>query len=202
MSKIKDLTGQKYGRLTVIEMIPKTTRKTFWKCVCECGNEKIVRSDQVQCGNIQSCGCFVPQRDHGKSKTRQYNIWMHMKHRCYDTNDISFNNYGGRGISVCDEWCNDFKIFYDWAMSNGYSDDKSLDRIDNEKNYEPSNCRWATKREQDKNKRTTAFTVYFGKRISILELSEITGIKHSILTKRHHRGETNERLTRPISKRY
>lgn len=197
---IKDLTGQKFGRLTVVEMAPKTTRKTFWKCICECGNEKVVRSDCLQRKQVKSCGCYNvdARKTHGLSDTRLYGIWTHMIHRCYDEKDISYPNYGGRGIAVCDEWRNDFESFYRWATKNGYDDKLSIDRLNVNGNYEPTNCKWSTKREQDKNKRTTAFTIYFGKKISILELSEITGIKYSILNKRHFRGDTNERLTRPI----
>lgn len=149
--KLIDITGQKFGKLTVLEYEGRNdNRVQFWLCKCDCGNESIVRSSNLKSGNSKSCGCSIndsrhktnkANTKHGKCNTRLYSIWSGMKSRCnYEKND-SFNDYGKRGISVCDEWEDDFQTFYDWAMRNGYSDDLSIDRIDNDGNYEPSNCR-------------------------------------------------------------
>lgn len=162
-SKVKDLTGQHFGRLTVISYAGTNKyNRSMWNCVCSCGNRKVVDSNSLQKGATRSCGCLdreahitSPNRKtHGKHNTRLYRIWKAMKNRCFNANTNDFQKwYGGRGIVVCDEWKNNFQAFYDWAINNGYSDNLSIDRINVDGNYEPSNCRWATAAEQAHNKR-------------------------------------------------
>lgn len=149
-----DLTGKRFGKLVVLERV-KRSRKTEWRCKCDCGNETIVQAANLKNGHIRSCGCMISESNtkHGKWNTRIYRIYHSMKQRCNNPNSAHYEYYGGRGIKVCSEWQDDFQTFYDWAMSHGYSDDLSIDRIDVNGNYEPSNCRWATKTTQSFNRK-------------------------------------------------
>ena len=160
MSAVKDLTGQRFGRLVVIERAESTKDgKARWVCLCDCGTTSIKVGKLLRNGHCKSCGCgeyenqLTSRISHGLSDTRLYNIWLGMKQRCYYPEHKDFHNYGGRGITVCEEWLNDFKAFYDWAIANGYREDLRIDRIDVNGNYEPSNCRWTTWREQRLNQR-------------------------------------------------
>ena len=129
---------------------------------------------------------------HGHRNSRLYRIWSNIKTRCYNQNDPHFNRYGGRGITVCDEWKNDFKAFYDWAMSNGYQDDLTIDRIDNDGNYEPCNCRWVTVKEQNRNKRNVKFITYDGRTQTIPEWTKEFGLGKETIRERLKRGWSDE----------
>ena len=203
-----DLTGQRFGRLTVIERAENIGKKTMWKCRCDCGNEKIIRADDLKSGRSKSCGCYnkektiISHTTHRGTGTRLYSIWSLMKDRCTNKNNKGYKYYGGRGITVCDEWMHDFQAFYDWSMSNGYADDLTIDRIDNDGNYEPSNCRWATQKEQQNNRRNNHLLTYNGKTYTIAELSELFGIDKDVFRIRINNNWSIERaLTQKIKKK-
>ena len=161
MKKVRsDLVGKKFDRLTVVEYSHTNKHgKAMWVCLCECGNTIVASGSHLVNGHTSSCGCLKNEisgarfRKHGLKHTRLYRIWMDMRSRCTYESMKCFKDYGGRGIKVCEEWQNSFEAFYNWAIANGYSDDLSIDRIDVNGNYEPSNCRWATMKEQRANQR-------------------------------------------------
>lgn len=155
----EDLTGNRYSRLAVLQFSQKIKNMNYWVCKCDCGKVVSVRQDHLKSGKTKSCGCFKRENaattntTHGMTRTRLYNIWGLMKDRCSNQKNNRYKYYGGRGIKVCGEWNYNFMVFYDWAMSHGYADDLSIDRINNDGNYEQGNCRWATDLEQGRNKR-------------------------------------------------
>ena len=159
-----DISGKRFGKLLVISRCGSDKfSRALWLCKCDCGNTKVVRGNHLIQGSTISCGCVLKEINKLKGngipqnpqRARLYSIWKGMKKRCNDKNHVSYKYYGGRGILVCKEWMDDFNSFYSWAMLHGYSDDLTIDRIDPNGNYEPSNCRWATWKEQGKNKRNT-----------------------------------------------
>lgn len=163
MAKMKNLRGQRFGRLVAREPVAKNNRgAVLWLCDCDCGLDAVIPSDCLIRGASKSCGCLNHEvqlsgenrTTHGQCGTRLYRIWKKMKSRCHNPNDPDYQKYyGSRGITVCLEWRDNFQAFYDWAMSHGYQDDLSIDRIDNDKGYSPDNCRWATAKEQRHNQR-------------------------------------------------
>lgn len=188
--------GRKYNMLIIVEF--DHYEKNFlacFKCKCDCGNMCTAKINQLKTGTKKSCGCLAEQnkRDigkrrkdqttHGDSRTRLYRIWAKMKHRCRPLGRPETKYYGDRGITVCEEW-NDYTAFKEWALANGYRDDLSIDRIDVNGNYEPSNCRWATVKEQNRNRRDTAYVDFRGKRTPLREVCEITKKPYATLYRR------------------
>lgn len=252
MSRYIDLTGEKFGRLTVISKGDKANNGSIkWLCRCECGKEKYIRGDILRCGNTKSCGCLSSEtakshllnqrfgsltvikeigrskhgdvmwlclcdcgnttevksvnlihgatkscgcktnemisdknKKHGLVNDKLYSVWSGMKSRCYNPNNREYNNYGGRGITICDEWKNDFTKFYNWAINNGFDKNLTIDRININQNYCPDNCRWITNKEQQRNKRNTIYLTYKNETKPLMEWSEIVGINSETIKNR------------------
>ena len=178
-----DLSGKKFGRLEVLCYSHRNkNHEPFWTCKCDCGNTIVIRGADIKNGHTKSCGCLqremIKQRSttHGMEGTRLYRIYCGMISRCYRPSQKNFPRYGGRGIKVCDEWLNGFEAFCKWAMLNGYSDNLTLDRIDNDKNYCPENCRWTTRKEQQNNKRNNRLITYNGKTKTMQQWADELGM--------------------------
>lgn len=200
MGKLQDLTGQKFGRLTVLKFSYRKGTNYFWKCRCDCGNEIDVVSGSLKRGLTKSCGCYnlekIIERNtkHNLNDTRLHNIWVKMKQRCLNSKDVAYKNYGARGISVCDKWLNDFKAFYDWAINNGYSDNLTIERINVNGNYCPENCTWITKSQQCLNTRKNVFLTYNGMTKTIKEWADYFNVSYSAFFHRVERGWDIDRI--------
>ena len=191
--KKNDLVGKTFGRLTVIKEVERNNRgERCFLCKCNCGNEKIIVGWRLTTKNkpTQSCGCLHKEivsntfKTHGDSNERLYHIYKGMINRCLNENDKSYKYYGGRGIKLCDEWLNDYELFKKWSLDNGYNELLTIERVDINGNYEPRNCRWATRKEQANNTRKNHLLEYNGKLYTMSELSELCGINYSTLRKR------------------
>lgn len=164
-----DLTNKRYGRWTAMEKAANRGKQTMWLCKCDCGTIREVNAYSLTHNGTYSCGCFAKEhpnrKKHGLSYSATHRIWANMKDRCYNPHNKAYSDYGGRGIIVCERWKNNFEAFYEDVSKLPHFDEKgySLDRIDNEKNYEPSNVRWATSAEQNQNKRNNINITYNGK---------------------------------------
>ena len=182
MNKLKrdKLKGQRFGKLLVIDDLEETKNgSSMCLCLCECGKQKIVRASCLKEGSTTSCGC--KKIKYGVSKkgenARLMRIWDGMKDRCFKKNDHSYSNYGGRGITVCNEWKDDFWAFCNWSKNNGYADNLQIDRIDNDGPYSPENCRWVTPKENGRNRRTNVNLTVNGKTQCLSAWAEDVGIK-------------------------
>ena len=210
MPKLIDLTGKRFGRLTVIERAPSVGCNTMWHCVCDCGNKTIKQSSCLRKGETMSCGCLYKETHykHGKTGTRLYHVWRDMIARCRYPSVPCYPTYGGRGIKVCDEW-QSFDSFYKWALGNGYdenapSGDCTIDRIDVNGNYEPSNCRWVNRIVQQSNTTKNRLIAMDGKTQTLAQWSREYDIKPQTVMQRISVGwdwpnaiKTKPRPTRP-----
>lgn len=188
--EFKDITGQRFGRLTAIKRI-EGKKPTYWLCECDCGNRKEIQLNNLTTGNSKSCGCLSKEHHvikHNASNTRLYNIYLAIKNRCLLKSCSNYKRYGGRGIKVCQEWIDNFENFREWSISNGYNDQLSIDRIDNNGNYCPENCRWTTVKEQANNRRSNVILTYNGISQTIMQWSEEINIPYMTLRARIERG--------------
>ena len=202
--KSENLIGEKFGMLTVISQSNSNKQKRrMWICRCDCGKlkEKAVTTHDLKSGAVRSCGCLyyksnkLNSKKHGKTRSRLFVIWSGIKSRCTYEKNIEYKNYGGRGITVCDEWAKDFMTFYNWSMANGYQDNLTIDRIDNDKGYYPDNCRWVTMREQQNNRKNNRKIMYENKEYTVSKLSEKLNIPYATLLWRINNGWKLEELS-------
>ena len=197
--------GQEFGRLTVIKLhhIRKLTSSgrscniEYYLCSCSCGNIAIVQKSNLVRGHTKSCGCYgketstqnvLKNKTHGLTRTRIYKIYKGMKRRCLRESEKAYKYYGARGVTICEEWLNDFLAFYNWSMKNGYSEELSIDRIDYNGNYEPNNCRWTSAKEQANNTRRNHSISYNGETHNICEWENLTGIDRHAIKARIEKG--------------
>ena len=188
MSAVLKLEGQKFGRLTVLSKSDKRVKKhVCWVCQCECGKITEVIGSHLLDGSVVSCGCYQKEqtskchKKHGKHDSRIYHIWCAMKSRCHNPNNQDYKDYGGRGITVCKEWNENFNAFWSWAIENGYSNNLPIDRINTNGNYCPENCRWADDYQQANNHRNTLIYNYNGETHSLSEWARMIGISPNTL---------------------
>jgi hypothetical protein len=194
-----NLAGKRFGQLVCIEEVGRKNGRVLWRCKCDCGNESIVTSSNLKSGHIKSCGCARingvrgAHYTHGLStngynrKTHLYSVWVMMRQRCLNPKNKAYNCYGGRGIKICKEW-EDYKNFHDWAMANGYRSGLTIERINNDSDYEPSNCRWATYKEQGQNTRRNLFITFRGTTKTLKQWAEHFSIDYDALRGRLGRG--------------
>jgi len=207
MSKL-ELVGSKFGRLLVLSEEPKRNQKTYWLCLCDCGNKKIVQGGHLVAGHTSSCGCYHKERTsecspggtvkHGQARRSghsiEYQTWSGMWSRCTDEKQKAFGRYGGRGITVCARWKSFAKFLADMGPRPA---DRSLDRIDNNKGYSPGNCRWATKTEQSRNTRTARYVIFNNQKFYMAELATLLNVPRTTVTTWHRKnnGKIQELLT-------
>lgn len=204
MPKYHDLSGQKFNYLTVLslhhkkQLFNKEGRPNghlyYYECVCDCGKKTIVAASALKRSSVKSCGCYqrrmasetakISSRKHGYRNTRLYREWQSMKGRCYYSSVNGYERYGGRGITVCSEWKDNFVVFKDWAELHGYKDSLTIDRIDVNGNYEPSNCRWVPMKEQYRNTRINHLVTYKNETHCLVEWAEILGLPYSLIKNR------------------
>lgn len=215
---MNNLVGRRFNRLVVDEMLPKYKMSangrwlTYCSCTCDCGKQNvIVNASKLKSMHTQSCGCLRKERvaaackkrciTHGLSDTKAYGVWLSIKDRCYRPTSKAYEYYGGRGISMCEDWENSFQSFYDWLVANGYSEidgernnSKTIDRIDVNGNYEPDNCRLVPMTVQANNKRDNRYETYNGETHTISDWARIRGIPYKTFCTRLYRGWTFDRI--------
>lgn len=190
-------TGTKFGRLTVLDKINDKKLGKAYECLCDCGNITYVRGTMLQNGNTRSCGCLHNEGNNKKHKlsyTKLYRVYYGMKNRCYNQKHSYYQDYGGRGITICDEWLNNNTNFFNWAINNGYQEGLTIDRIDIEKGYSPDNCRWTTNIEQVRNRRNTVHIKYEGVTKTMAQWSEELNIPYHTLYTRYTKGWKSENI--------
>lgn len=217
MSRAIDITNMRFGRLVAKSFEYSDENNVhFWRCLCDCGNEIVVRKKDLHSGNTKSCGCYKNDickqvnTTHGMGDTKIYRIWRGLKSRCYCNSQNSYKNYGARGITVCDGWKNSFESFYQWAIENGYREEVvgkrqnniTIERIDNSKGYFPENCRWATAVEQANNRRTNTILYLNGEPDTIANWSRRLQMPYHYIQNWRKRGKTFEDIVRQYNNKF
>lgn len=206
--KFVDLTGQRFGRLVVQERAENMGKSVYWRCLCDCGSTKDIPGRSLREGTSRSCGCL--QRDivantghsnatHKATKTRLYRIWAGMKARCNRESHPRFSDYGGRGITVCQEWSDSFEAFQSWALEHGYQDNLTIDREDNDGPYCPENCRFASVKRQANNRRSSRLIEHNGRSMTLAQWSAETGVLYATLWRRLRAGWPFEKAIQPLN---
>jgi hypothetical protein len=214
MGKPLNWIGERYGRLTIVALVERRGHKKMFRCLCDCGNETVAQDSNLRSGHSMSCGCLLVERrsaasvartTHGMTGSDEHDIWINMKQRCHNPNNPAFDRYGGRGIIVCDEWRNSFEVFLA-DMGPRPSPGHSIDRIDNDRGYEPGNVRWATGSEQMKNRRPFdvggKLICHKGEMITVRRLAKRCGLSPSTLYKRLDNGWHPDDIAAPADRRF
>jgi len=210
MYYFKDLSGQTFGKITVVSRCENRELPSGsfvqWNCYCQCNPDKIIKitSDSLRQGKTH-CGCAKIKRindkarTHGMSNTRLFRIWSSMQQRCYNKNHVGYSRYGGRGISICPEWLGKkgFQAFYDWAILAGYTDDLSIDRINNNLGYFPANCEWSTAAEQQRNRNDNIVITINGEEKTLIDWCRIKNADYALVRWRMNHGYPQDRLFEP-----
>ena len=193
--RFSDLTGKRFSELIAIRPTGKNHQgNTLWLCRCNCGKEIIAINSNLTRGNTKSCGCIGSKKiierntTHGCYATPLYSVWRSMKERCFTASCSAYSDYGGRGITICEEWKSDFLAFREWAMSGGFAEGLTIDRIDNNGNYEPENCRWVTQIVQANNKRNNRYITVGGITSSLADTCRAYNASYKKVWKRLRRG--------------
>lgn len=194
MGSFIDMSGQKYGYLTALSISHRNEREEiFWNCQCQCGSLVVIKGSLMRQGQTKSCGCYrkevtsMNKKTHGMRSTRLYNVWNHMKRRCTEKNTKEYKNYGGRGITVCDEWENP-QNFFEWAIANGYKDNLTIERINVNGNYRPDNCEFIPKSLQSKNRRYNLMIDTGGAEVCAAEAARMAGVSRKTVANWYHAG--------------
>lgn len=191
---LDSLIGTKRNKLTILSHFKKGKNKcNYFRCLCECGRVAEIRANHLFNDNQETCGRFHKKYENSKVGEALYSAWSGMMHRCYDTNHHKYSSYGARGIKICNEWQNNYDVFYNWAINNGYKLGLWLERINNNGNYCPENCRWATRKEQMRNTRRTKYIHYQGEMLCLAEWCENLNLCYSTIINRLNRGWSIER---------
>lgn len=196
--KSLDLKGKRFHKLLVIEKVENQKHKTMWKCQCDCGNTTLVLTGNLNSNRVKSCGCLKNEKliersiTHNQRHTNLYEVWKTMKQRCFNPNNNAYKNYGGRGITMCDDWKINFISFYKWSTDNGYNKGLTIDRIDNNGNYCPENCRWTDRRTQANNSRWNKHIVINGKDDTLANWLRFYNINYDKYYRRIKRGYSEQ----------
>lgn len=195
----KDISGQKFNMVTAIKYVGNDKQNCpLYECLCDCGRIFISRRSSLVNGHTKSCGHHrAKYATTEEKKERLFPIWRNMINRCYKPSDPAYKRYGGRGISVCDQWRNSYYDFREWANNNGYSDDLTIDRVDNNGNYEPSNCRWADRYTQNNNTSRNRYIEYQGESLTLSQWARRLGMSPETLYKRLQRWPIDQAFNNP-----